>query len=131
MSSHSWTDVWKVFLDVVSHETIVMQIAIVLGAAFAAVMTLEGIRASFFPKRIADAVTLRNAVPAPQPALAPAPAPQTTLSAVPVPQEDMRAAWVAPPEPVAYTPPRAMVNAEYARRSSPRRMRVIGQRKPS
>jgi hypothetical protein len=129
MSSHSWLDVWKLFLDVVSRESIAMQIAAGLGAAFVAVMTLEGIRASFFPKRIVEAVKLRSAAPAPQPTLSAAP-----LSP-PVQEEDMRAAvWSPVPEleTIVRTPqPRATVNVEYGRRSSPRRMRVIGQRKPS
>jgi hypothetical protein len=131
MSSHSWLDVWKVFLDVVSREGIAMQIAIVLGTAFVAVMALEGIRASFFPKRIAESVALREAAPPPQPTLSAAP--PLPMPAAPAQQDEIRAAWTASPEPLVYTPPpqHVTVNADCARRSSPRRMRVIGQRKPS
>ena len=120
MSSHSWADVWKVFLDMLSRESIAMQIAIGLGVAFFAVMALEGIRASFFPKRILARVALREAATLPP-----------SVSAAPVPQEDIRAAWTAPVEPMTYAPPRLTVNSSHVRRSSPQRMRVIGQRKPS
>ena len=123
MSSHNWSDVWKLFLDLLSHESIAIQIAVVLGAAFVAVMALEGIRASFFPKRILEGAALRSAAPP----VAAAPI------APPPPEEDMRAAlWSDAPEPVAYSPlPRITVNSDTARRSSPRRLRVIGARKPS
>jgi hypothetical protein len=124
-------DVWKLFLELLSHENIGVQIATGLGAAFVAVMVLEGIRASFFPKRILEGAALRS----PAPPVPSSPAAATPLSVVaPVQEvEDMRAAWTPEPapEPVLYTPlPRATVNADLKRRSSPRRMRVIGQRKP-
>jgi hypothetical protein len=126
MSSHSWTDVWKLFLDLLSRESVAIQIAAGLGAAFVAVMTLEGLRASFFPKRIADGATLRNAQSPAAPAFS---EPSQSAS----PEEDMRAAARNPePEPISHIPlPRFAVNADTSRRSSPRLMRVIGQRKPS
>ncbi len=126
MSSHSWLDVWKLFLDLLSRENTAVQIAIGLGAAFVAVMALEGIRASFFPKRILESAALRGAAPPPPPA----------LSVVPQEQgEDMRAAaWNPAPEvePIFYTPlPPATVNTGFARRSGPAQLRIIGARKPS
>jgi hypothetical protein len=130
MSSHSWTDVWKLFLEKMSGESIVMQIAIGLGVALVAVMVLEGLRASFFPKRILEAVALRNAA-AP---LAPTP---SAPPAMDVKQEDMRAAWMAPVQPayaqsLAYArQARITVNPQTYRRSSPQQLRIIGQRKPS
>jgi hypothetical protein len=129
MSAHNWTDVWKLFLDTLSRENIAMQIGVGLGAAFFAVMALEGVRASFFPKRIAEAVALRNVQPVP---VTLAPPPQEV--AFPAPEQDMRAAaWpAAPQQPVGYSLlPRITVNADTSRRSSPRPLRVIGARKPS
>jgi hypothetical protein len=124
MGSHSWTDVWKLFLDLLSRENIAMQIAIGLGAAFLAVMALEGIRASFFPKRIVESAALRSVAPSAASAAAP--------SASSPPKDDMRAAWNLPQEPVAYMPlPRNTVNADQARRSTPQPLRVIGARKPT
>lgn len=114
MRAHDWTDVWTLFLDWMSHQTIPIQIAIGLGAAFVAVMALEGIRASFFPKRILESAALRNAG-----------ALQTPAGFTP--QEIPQAAWTD--EPVV-TPP-VTVNSETARRSSPPQMRILGQRKPS
>jgi hypothetical protein len=131
MSSHSWSDVWKLFLDLLSHESVAIQIAMGLGAAFVAVMALEGIRASFFPKRILEGAALRNA--APPAAAAPIAVVAEPIAAPPSPEQDMRAAlWSDAPEPVIYSPlPRITVNSDTARRSSPRRLRVIGARKPS
>jgi hypothetical protein len=133
MSSHSWLDIWKLFLDVLSHEAIAMQIAVGLGTAFFAVMALEGIRASFFPKRIAERVALRAAaVPV---------AVQEEAAAPQIEQPDIRAAAVqvenpAPVQTVYERParlasgPAFTVNPGLSRRSSPQRLRVIGQQKP-
>jgi hypothetical protein len=128
MSSHNWSDVWKLFLDLLSHESVVIQIASGLGAAFVAVMALEGIRASFFPKRILEGAALRSAAPPVAAAPVAPPPPEEEEK-----EEDMRAAlWSDAPEPAAYSPlPRITVNSDIARRSSPRHLRVIGARKPS
>ena len=129
MSAHSWTDVWKLFLELLSRESIAVQIAAGLGAAFIAVMALEGIRASFFPRRIIEGVALRAATP---------PAPPSRSAAPVMDDMDIRAGWdpvdaFVFPQAVVTTGPRpgAMVNASYIRRSSPRHLRVIGARKPS
>ena len=114
MRAHDWTDVWNFFLDWMSHQTIPIQIAIGLGAAFVAVMALEGVRASFFPKRILESAALRNAG-------------ALQMSADFAPQEIPQAAWSDEP---AAAPP-VTVNSETARRSSPPQMRILGQRKPS
>lgn len=126
MSSHSWLDVWNLFLELLSRQSIAAQIAAGLGAAFVAVMTLEGLRASFFPKRILKGLALRDAVPAPPACAAPA-----------AEEADIRTAWTPvdvpafPPAAPANPLLRPPVNAAFVRRSSPRRMRIIGQRKPS
>jgi hypothetical protein len=114
MRAHDWTDVWNFFLDWMSHQTVPIQIAIGLGAAFVAVMALEGVRASFFPKRILESAALRNAG-------------ALQMSADFTPQEIPHAAWSDEP---AAAPP-VTVNSETARRSSPPQMRILGQRKPS
>src|ERR1700748_2461852 len=77
MRAHDWKDVWTLFLDWMSHQTIPIQIAIGLGAAFVAVMALEGLRASFFPKRILESAVLRRALPMPVKSAAPLEAPDT------------------------------------------------------
>jgi hypothetical protein len=115
MRAHDWTDVWNLFLNWMSHQNIPAQIAIGLGAAFIAVMAVEGIRASFFPKRIVESVALRNAAPPP------------ARSASIMPQEEPGAVWSE--APVAAAP--VTVNAEAVRRSGPQRLRVNGPRKPS
>jgi hypothetical protein len=115
MRAHDWTDVWNLFLDWMSHQTVPAQIAIGLGTAFIAVMAVEGVRASFFPKRILKSVALRNAEPAP------------TRSASIAPQEESHAIWSEVPVNAAPV----TVNAEAVRRSGPQRLRVNGPRKPS
>jgi hypothetical protein len=52
-------DVWKSAAAAAATEPVWIQLALVLGAVFVAVMCLEGIRASFFPRRYAAALTRR------------------------------------------------------------------------
>ncbi len=51
----NWSDVWNLALAVFSHQRIEVQILIGLAAALGALMIIEGLRASFFPRRRAQA----------------------------------------------------------------------------
>jgi len=55
MQAASWSDVWHLGLTVFAHQRIELQILIGLGAAFSALMVIEGLRANFFPRRRAEA----------------------------------------------------------------------------
>jgi hypothetical protein len=70
MSRAGWIDVWNSALAAIAAEPVWFQIAIALGAAFAAVMCLEGIRASFFPRRYAALLTRKYASEAVPPRIA-------------------------------------------------------------
>jgi hypothetical protein len=56
MSHAGWVDVWKLVLAIVAREPVAFQIFFGVGAAFAAVMFLEGIYASFLPVRYAKLI---------------------------------------------------------------------------
>jgi hypothetical protein len=60
MNHAGWGDVWRVAIATIATEPVWMQLALALGAAFAAVMCLEGIRASFFPRRYAATLVRRS-----------------------------------------------------------------------
>jgi hypothetical protein len=47
----NWGDVWKLALSVFAQQRIEVQILLGLLAAFLAIMVIEGLRASFFPRR--------------------------------------------------------------------------------
>jgi len=51
MVHSSWGDVWRLALGVFAGQRIEVRILIGLLAAFLALMVIEGLRASFFPKR--------------------------------------------------------------------------------
>ena len=70
MSRAGWIDVWNSALVAIAAEPIWFQIAIALGAAFAVVMCLEGIHASFFPRRYAALLTRKYASEAMLPPIA-------------------------------------------------------------
>ena len=53
MSHAGWVDVWNLAAGLVAGEPIHRQITIGLGAVFAAAMCLEGLYASFLPRRYA------------------------------------------------------------------------------
>jgi hypothetical protein len=61
MNHASWMDVWVSALAAAILEPVWIQMALALGAAFAAVMCLEGIRASFLPQRHAATISARCA----------------------------------------------------------------------
>ena len=118
MRTQTWTDVWNLFLDVIARESVPVQIFAGLAVAFIAVMALEGLRASFFPKQIADGAALRRPEPLPQ---REQPSAFTETPTVIEPALE----YVAPPMLTA-------VNSggdTSRRRSSPRALRVA--RKPS
>jgi hypothetical protein len=54
-------EAWKAAVSAAAAEPVWVQMALALGVALAAVMCLEGIRASFFPRRYAATVTDRYA----------------------------------------------------------------------
>jgi hypothetical protein len=92
----SWSDVWKLGLSVFAQQSIEVQILIGLAAAFCAVMVIEGLRASFFPRRRAAAIQPiakpeQQAVFIPQP-----PAPQAMAIA---PSQSFAAKRLAAPSP--------------------------------
>jgi hypothetical protein len=64
MRGAGWLDVWDSVLAALAVEPTWFQIAVALGAAFAVAMCLEGIRASFFPRRYAETLARKYA---PQP----------------------------------------------------------------
>jgi hypothetical protein len=53
MSTAGWVDVWNLAVTVTGNEPVPVKILIGLGAAFVAVMFLEGVHASFLPTRYA------------------------------------------------------------------------------
>ena len=57
MSNAGWMDVRDAVLAALAAEPVWIQMALALATAFVAVMCLEGIRASFFPRRYAAMLT--------------------------------------------------------------------------
>jgi hypothetical protein len=50
MNSAQWKDVWDLLVRLIAHQAPTVQIAIVLGLAFGALMIVEGLRANFWPR---------------------------------------------------------------------------------
>jgi uncharacterized protein YjeT (DUF2065 family) len=92
MSHAGWMHVWNSAVAAIAAEPIWYQIAVALGVAFAAVMCLEGIRATFFPRRYAAMLTQKYA---PDAAL-----PRTAESSVDGSVQQNRAKHGSPPRRV-------------------------------
>jgi hypothetical protein len=127
MRTHSWLDVWNLFLEVISHESIPVQIFSGLAVALIGVMALEGLRASFFPKRIADGVALRRPAPLP-PSDKPMAFTETPTMMEPA-LEYITPSVPSSPEYVARPVLAAVNTGNLRRRSSPQPLRI--SRKPS
>jgi hypothetical protein len=115
-------DVWAATLAATASEPVWIQIALVLGAAFAAVMCLEGIRASLFPCRYAANLTNRYAPDAKPGRLA-------ALSAGGPPQPD-RVKYGAMPRPVVKTCKRALPAINHHSPLKPRIQRILAKTPP-
>lgn len=68
MSIAGWHELGESIAKLVAQEPPFIQIMIILGGAFSAVMFLEGFRASFFPRREKPKVTAKEiSLPPPEP----------------------------------------------------------------
>lgn len=78
MHGAGWQDIVEGIINLVAHEPPFVQILIGLGAAFCALMVLEGLRANFVPRRSARPAKSRDRMPPPPQRSAVAPAPQAS-----------------------------------------------------
>ncbi|HUJ04343.1 MAG TPA: hypothetical protein VLW75_11940 [Rhizomicrobium sp.] len=117
MGAGNWSGLWSAFLALLAREPAHVNILAALAAAFLAVMALEGIRSSFFPRRM---VAIASKPQAENPATGDGDSYQTHASAA-----------FEPMLPAA--PPRTAekVKRAFPRRSSPAAPRILGVRKPS
>ncbi len=121
MRAGGWADVWTLILELISRELVPIRIAAGLAVAFVFVMVLEGLRASFFPKHIAERVA------AVEPAREEEDAGPSGHSFGSTEQQRSMAFGAAGASDREF----AMVNSNSAFRSSPQQLRVLRARKPS
>jgi len=123
MSTRNWGDLWDLLIALMSREPIFVEIMFWLGVAFLAVMVLEGLRSSFFPKRTTEAAPSASA-----PSIEGADEPMTLAQAqshIPANMAEESAASV----PVASRQIYQTIDRSRVFRSSPRQTRILGTRK--
>jgi hypothetical protein len=124
MGTRSWGGLWHLLIQLMSHEPIFVEIMAWVGVAFLAVMALEGIRSSFFPKRTESAVSTKPT------AFQAADEPMTLAQAqsqIPVSIAEESTPQVFTASPTVYQ----TVSRPRTFRSSPRETRILGARKQS
>lgn len=99
MISADWKAVWDALMVAYGHQPIEMRVGLALAAAFLVLMVLEGLRASFLPRRHAPA-------PAPRANAAPPP-----VVAIPEPTKPQAMATVRAIGPATAIPPQTLVPA--------------------
>jgi hypothetical protein len=119
MVTANWNDVWALAEKVMARESPFLQITIALGAAFSALMIVEGLRATFVPR--SERVQPIQPIAPPR---APAAEPPPTRSQL-LPEKAPTAAYRSARRGRPVTPPQFEI-ARYA----PRRERVLSKLTP-
>ncbi len=106
MISADWKAVWDALMVAYGHQPIEMRVGLALAAAFLVLMVLEGLRASFLPRRPAPAPAPRaNAAPPPVVAI---PEPAKPQAMAPTPARMIGPATAIPPQTLVPAMRRAM-----------------------
>jgi len=112
-----WSVLWSTFLAQMAREPVQVNILLVLAMAFIAVMAIEGIRSSFFPRRTV--------------ATMPKPQAESDTTGDSDSHSAHAAASLEPMPLAAPRAPAAEVKRVFPRRSSPPLPRILRVRKPS